>query len=45
MYEMEINNLGMKLKLDLLVNLIFLEAKAYQIKNATFWQIKLGNRK
>jgi len=36
-YEMERDNLEMKLKLDLLVNLNFLEAKAYQIENATFW--------
>jgi hypothetical protein len=33
---MERNNLEMKLKLDLLVNLIFLETKAYQVENAMF---------
>jgi len=34
--EMERNNLEMKLKLDLLVNLNFLETKAYQVENAMF---------
>jgi len=36
-YEMERDNLEMKLKLDLLVNLNFLETtKAHQVENATF---------